>query len=675
MHQNILSSQWITHSKCKDWQIVNVFSRQLSRKNINIQPCDQHLHILFRREFELQNFKKCLLNITADDYYKLYINGVFVTQGPAPGYPWRYFYSALDVTSYLKPGKNLIAVHTYYQGLINRVWVSGDQRTGLCMELAADDKTVLVSDESFRCTLHTGFSSCGLAGYSTQFLEHYDARSPENGFEQTEFDDSAWGMAAIRKYTDYTLIRQPSQQLAFEEIKPVSVERIGNRLMIDFDAINAGYLKYSAKGPEGATIEMFFAQELNEDGSLRWQLRANCRYRGYFTLTGGMDTLNEYDYKTYRYAELVLPDGVEVDIDSIVFVARHYPFELKAKCNSSDERALAIWKLCSDSLKYGTQEMIQDCMEREKGYYLGDGSYTQWAHSLLTQDMALMEKFFDDFLATSVIDRGLMTCGCCSLMQEIADYPLIFIMQLWSYLAYTGNKDFVRERYAKIADILDYYHESYADSDGLLHNLDKWCVIEWPKEYRDGYDVDITEGQVCVVKHNAINAYYIGAIKALNRIAEYLGMEPYKDVERLVENFRKAFYLPEEKLFRDSVESDHISTMGNIYAAFFGLCPDKASKQKVIELIRQKRFSGSNLFATFPMLMFLKVQGENELFRSLLLDENAWLRTIREDGKRTFEGWGRDSKWNTSLFHLALAAGVLYLTDWNVENILDFSRD
>lgn len=154
-----------------------------------------------------------------------------------------------------------------------------------------------------------------------------------------------------------------------------------------------------------------------------------------------------------------------------------------------------------------------------------------------------------------------------------------------------------------------------------------------------------------------------------------LNLPQYKDVKPLAESFRKAFYLPKAKLFRDSVESDHISTMGNIYAAFFGLCPDKESKTAVIELIRRKRFSGSNLNATFSMMMFLKMQNENELYWSLLHDENAWLRTIREGGKRTFEGWGKDSKWNTSLFHLFMSSGIFYLMDWNVENILDFSKD
>ena len=667
--------KWITHPERKDWEPVDVFCRQLSRKIFDIPAQDQNLHILFRRTFELPEAGKYLLNITADDYYKLYINGRFVTQGPAAGCPSRYFYNAIDVTSFLRSGKNVIAVHTYYQGLINRVWVSGDQRTGLFLELFADEKMVLASDEKFRCTYHTAYTSCGITGYQTQFMEDYNANSPEVGFEKEDHDDSSWPFAKERKYVDYTLVEQPSEQLVFEDVKPVSIKKDANRIRIDFGAVNVGYLEFSAKGPAGAKIEMLFAQELNEDNTLRWELRANCRYKEYFTLSGKQDLLNEFDYKAFRYAELVPEEGVEVDLSSILFKMRHYPFALKAECNSADERALAVWKLCCDTLHYGTQEMILDCMEREKGYYLGDGSYTQWAHSLLTDDFTLMEKLFDDFLESRFINRGLMTCACCSFMQEIADYPFIFIMQAWSYLAHTGKKEFIRARYARFADILDYYHEAYGDSDGLLHNLDKWCVIEWPAQYRDGYDVDIREGQVCKVKHNAINAYYIGAIKSLNRIAAFLGLPPYKDESLLVENFRRAFYLPEKKLFRDSVESDHISTMGNIFAAFFGLCPDKESRKAVIALIREKRFDGSNFFATFPMMFFLKVQKEEELFQSLLLDEGAWLRTIREDGKRTFEGWGKESKSNTSLLHLTMAEGVLYLMDWKGEKILDFSRE
>jgi hypothetical protein len=147
------------------------------------------------------------------------------------------------------------------------------------------------------------------------------------------------------------------------------------------------------------------------------------------------------------------------------------------------------------------------------------------------------------------------------------------------------------------------------------------------------------------------------------------------DEKVLVKSFLNAFYLPEKHLFRDSVESDHISSVGNIYAAFFGLCPDSDCEQKVIELMDEKRFAGSNLFATVPMLAFLQIKGRGDLVQTLLRDENAWLNTLREGGKRTFEGWGKESKWNTSLFHLTLSLGVLLLTDWELENILDFRQN
>ncbi|MDY3030298.1 MAG: hypothetical protein SOS24_00890 [Clostridia bacterium] len=37
---------------------------------------------------------------------------------------------------------------------------------------------------------------------------------------------------------------------------------------------------------------------------------------------------------------------------------------------------------------------------------------------------------------------------------------------------------------------------------------------------------------------------------------------------------------------------------------------------------------------------------------------------LREGATTTFEGWGKDCKRNTSLFHLTLSYAVVFLTDW-----------
>ena len=52
-----------------------------------------------------------------------------------------------------------------------------------------------------------------------------------------------------------------------------------------------------------------------------------------------------------------------------------------------------------------------------------------------------------------------------------------------------------------------------------------------------------------------------------------------------------------------------------------------------------------------------------------MADEGAWLRMIREGATTTFEGWGKDSKWNTSLFHLAMSYGALFLADTDLDNL------
>ena len=93
--------------------------------------------------------------------------------GPAPGYPFHYYYNKVDISEYVRSGQNVIAVHTYYQGLINRVWVSGDDRHGLILDITQDHNIVLSSDETFLCSYHTGFEQMGKYGYDTQFAERY----------------------------------------------------------------------------------------------------------------------------------------------------------------------------------------------------------------------------------------------------------------------------------------------------------------------------------------------------------------------------------------------------------------------------------------------------------------------------------------------------------------------
>lgn len=669
------TGKWITTEEFAGLKPVRVFHRQL-------QPAPEpksgieNRHILFRKKFLLRgpadSPASALIRVTADDYYKLYINGLFVTQGPCPGYPFHYYYNTIDAAPFLKPGENTLAVHTYYQGLINRVWVSGDNRHGLLLDLEVNGETVLATDESFVCREHSGFSALGKTGYDTQFLEQYDSSSAEDGFERPEFDDRLWPAAVCGKNPDWTLAPQPTPQLAFEQVKPVSLIKTSGGYIADFGKVYVGYIQLEARGEKGQRIILRSGQELNSDGTVRFELRANCRYEEAWVLSGGADRLNQFDYKSFRYVELVLPrENCRIDEVRFFLLARHYPFSLRAACNTEDPKLRAVWDLCVNSLHYGVQEVIQDCMEREKGQYLGDGCYSAIAHGILTGNFGIFEKLILDTLRSSFINRGLMTCAPCSLMQEIADYPLFAPLFCVMHYQLTGSLGFLRKVFPGLSQAFHFYRESYSAEKGLICNLDKWCVVEWPASARDGYDADLSEGHVCKSMHNAINALYIGAGKFLNKIARILGEPKLIDTAPLVKAFQEAFYDEKTGLFRDTPVSSHNSMAANVYPLLFDLCPGKDVEQNITALIREKRLSASMFFITYAMLAGLVRIGEKELCRELLADEGGWLRMLREGATTTWEGWGKESKWNTSLFHLAFTYPVHFLTDWGMEKVFD----
>lgn len=652
--------KWITNGEFAESKPKNVFHKQLEDVGLR-EDSRANRHILFRKSFSLEDKpSSAVLYISADDYYKVYINGVFAAQGPAAGYPFSYNYNTIDVGHLLKKGENLIAVHTLYQGLINRVWMSGDGRHGLILDLLVDGKLAVMSDTSFLTHLHTAYRETGKAGYDTQFLEEYDSGAKEVGFEKTDFDDGSWEHARLKSGTDYTLVPQATKMLEFEEIYPKTVKTDKNRLFYDFGGCYVGYLVVEGKGKRGERVTVRCGQE-TENGGVRYKMRCNCTYEEQWILSGENDRLDWFDYKSFRYAELIVPDGFSVE--KVYISARHYPFVLSAEpldeFRSSPE-LMKIWQLCVNTLRYGPQEVIMDCMDREKGFYVGDGCYTSLAHLVLTGDDSITRYLIDSAIKTTAFNPGTVTCLNCSFMQEIAEYPLILIfLILWHYKL-TGDREYLDTGFEFAKGLLETYRRQY-EKDLLLQNLDKWCVVDWPEPFRDGYDVDITEGKVCEVPHMVINAYYIKSVETVNEMAAILDKPQYRDAAPLREKFLSSFYDEKRKVFKDSIFTEHSSYISNVFAYGFDLCPDREFTKRVIAQIYEKGIRSCSFFSGFALMYGAMRRKDTELIRFCLLDRGAWLRMLDEGATTTFESWGKDTKWNTSLFHLTLSFASIFM--------------
>lgn len=657
-----MQGKFICHKDFSFLKPIDVFHKEHEKKSLpKTEEKYKNRHILFRKKFTLSDYRSAMIYITADDYFKLYINGKFVMQGPPPSYPNAYLYMQKDVSEYLRCGENVIAVHTYYQGLINRVWVSGDLRESLRCELTADGKIVAASDESWKCANHTAYSASGVFGYDTAYAERYDSRAKEVGFEKAEYNDDSWENASIYENADYRLEKSPIEPLEVYYVSPQKIERKENAYFIDFGREYVGQLYAKAKGNRGDEIVFRYGEELSGENEVRYNLRCNCKYEEKWILSGGDDETDQFDYKAFRYAGIIAQSGVE--IGDIKMLVRHYPFEKKAVYETTNDDLLKVLKLCEDTIHYGTQEVFVDCPTREKGQYLGDAFISGRAQAILTSDATLLKKAIVDFCNSAFISAGIMAVSTSSFMQEIADYSLLFApLVLWTY-RFDRDESFLKRVYPYVKGAYEYFC-GYENERGLLENVtEKWNLVDWPENLRDGYDFPLTN-PIGNGVHNVLNAFWIGFLKAFDELSVIMGLSVTGKAERTEKSYIEAFYNEETGLFCDSPAKKHSAIHSNVLPLYFGVKKnDSAFVKNAVKFIAEKRLTSMGVYMSYFALAALKKNGEEEKAVALATDKNAWLNMIAEGGTATFEAWGKDQKWNTSLFHPWAVAPLIVFSE------------
>lgn len=77
-------------------------------------------------------------------------------------------------------------------------------------------------------------------------------------------------------------------------------------------------------------------EELNADGSVRFQMRTGNHYRDRWTLADGPQTLEHFDYRVFRYAEELRGLPASVEPEDIKGVGLVYPFDQHGRAYEAD---------------------------------------------------------------------------------------------------------------------------------------------------------------------------------------------------------------------------------------------------------------------------------------------------------------------------------------------------
>lgn len=624
----------------------------------------QNFHWFVRKSFQWSG-KTCQLKIAADDACLIYCNGIFIGASSAQAYSFRYPYLTYDLTPYIKQGENVIAVHVYYIGTINHAYQSGDLRQGLWAQLCtAEEELILETDSSWKALHSMAWERTEVIGkgYDTQFLESIDASQLPFGWENAGFDDSAWESAAEFEQDEHILEEQLTSPLTFYFQRPANMEVRNGILFCDMGEEVTGTVTLKAAATQGGIVEIRCGEELNEDGTVRYQMRCNCEYRNVWKLSGRVcDQIDFFDYMAFRYFEVEAPKG-SVDTASVGVCVRHYPMDEDACVLEGDLVTERIFNMCKRTVMLGTQDAFLDCPSREKGQYMGDVLITAQSHLLLTGDPLPYKKALFDFASSACICPGLMGVVPSGQMQEIADYSLLFPEIILHYYQLTGDKDLVKELMPVVNQLEDYF-DCFHNADGLIESVtDKWNLVDWPENLRDNYDFPLTR-PIGPGVHNIINAFYYGMKKHADCLREIVGASRRNEAEMVRQSYLRVFRM-EDGLFCDAAGSRHTAIHSNVLPLYFGMISAEESSA-VIELVSKKGLCCGVYFAYF-VLKGLAYAGAYDLMNALLFSDgiHSWRNMLSEGASTCFEAWGKEQKWNTSLCHpWASAPIILFIED------------
>jgi alpha-L-rhamnosidase len=666
-----------------DWLRDPIFEgveyRELIHPNRNTENNGkiQNIHTLFRRELELEE-KEILdarLYITADDCYKLYINGIFIGIGPAPAYPADFPYNAWDVTANLQTGKtNCIGVHTFYHGMHSLTFPSGDNLQGLLLQLEVDFKDGssinLSSESNWQCYRTDAYESKHVIGYQTAFSEYIDLRKFPNGWNRIGFDDSKWQKPLSGPIPEYYNL-SPQQTTPVDVFKrtPERIAKKGDgHYFIDFGSEMSGGTVFTVTGPSGHEVEIRHGEETDGPDSVRYDMRCNCLYQEICTLSGRQnECLEFYDYKGFRYVE-VLNWPEELTEDRIWANERHYPMQEEASSFTSSNPLLnEIWELCRNGVRVGTLDTYLDCPTREKGGFMGDGFVTGISHLITSGDPRIMRKFLKDVASTRVYCPGLLSTAPNYVNGELAEYSFLWPVLLEYYYQWTADLEFVKDMMPVFKGLLEYYAE-YENEEGLLqdlfsHNTKRYSVlVDWPNNLRDGYDDPFLMGNRTVeedpegVVNTMVQGFYSNCLQASERLAKITDSTEIKRhlsgrKDRLHNAVLNQLRNPEMGLFVDRNGSDHSALHANISPLMAGMIKQD-DKKEVIEFIQQKRL-GCGVYFSFFVLKALFDYGEYELAYDLITsqDLHSWNSMLEAGATTCMEAWSPDLKWNTSWCH------------------------
>lgn len=662
---------------------------------------------LFRRNFNLtkqpENF---IIYISADNRYRLYVNGTYIVSGPSSSDINNYRYETVNIAKYLKIGENVIAAEVVNFGEYRKASsmtfqtafiIQGDKNNPVEINTSSKSDWKVVRDFGFESI---PFVSDSLRGYyaAGPGEKSITAKHPKN-WNKVSFDDSKWlqpkggtvefavGRGFLYGSTWYLVPRtipfmEESKQrfgkVARSDGMVVSEDFIKGKgkliipvntkvtILIDQEHHTIGHPEMIYSKGRGSKIKITYSEAMYDKGWKKGNRNVveGKRILGYYDIIepdgSDVNLFKPFGQKTYRFIELeITTKGQPLIIDDYYGVYTAYPFKENAIFETGEKVLDQIWDASWLTLRNSAVEGFIDPYY-EQLQYVGDSRIEALVSITVDGDDRLMRKAIEMF-DNSRLPNGLTQSRYPSyIVQVIPTYSLIWIDMIHDYHLFKNDDAFVKKFTSGMRTVLDWW-TSKVDKKGMPTRMEWWNFTDWSPGFQNGIPDGADDGYSA-----SIALQFIHTLQNAVQIYKDLGMqEEAKKYDHLQEKITKSVmancYVSSKGLIAETPDKKNFSQHTNIMAILTNTIPEKDQKVVMQKILEDKDLIQTTIYYKFYLFNALQKAGLGNKYLDLL--EN-WTNQL-EMGLTTFaetdiEPRSECHAWSASPnFHfLTLVAGI-----------------
>lgn len=569
--------------------------------------------------------------ITADSDYAVYINEQFCDGGQYADYSKKYkVYDELDLTKYLKDGENDVLIVGYCQNEDSSTYRVGV--AGVMYTITEDGQEIAVSNENTLCRKNPYYKSGSVDKVSGQlsYSFEYDATAEETPYSKAvvmcEFDEVyprpikkleikekcstrcvVGGSFIEGKHTDTVGQKAQYSYLGFGERTRTGVSDAGVNFTRDAET-DGIYVVYDIGREESGLVTIDIELPVDSEMIFGWgEHFEDMRPRTYVggrnfaarikAKAGRFKFIHPFKRSGCRYVMLqVYSESAVVHYAGIT--PTDYPTTADVSFNCADSLHNRIYDVSKRTLLMCMHEHYEDCPWREQALYTMDsrnqmicGYYAFKEFDFAKSSLRLMGMSLRD-------DSMLELCSPARVSITIPAFSAIYSVQMWEYLLFSGDKEFVAE-YAPVCEKICREFIRRTEENGLIPILaeyEYWNFYEW-KPGLDG-----TIGKTCtddeITYDLPLAAFVSMAYDSLSKIYSYLGdsekAEEFKnESKKLNTAAHNAFFDAERGLYytkigKKSGERYHLAQITQSLAVCSGICPEYELDRVLINLVENK---------------------------------------------------------------------------------------